>query len=311
LKFQKNGKVVRGVGGLYEVRIDENERLLVRAKGVLKQDAGKVLIGDNVTVIGDDAVPDDIVISAIAPRQNALIRPPMANLDMLFAVFAVEKPEPALETVDKLLSIAVYNKITPVVVLTKTDLSETLTDTYRQIYEKAGFRVFVTCAKKGENEGVNALKAFIEEHLSNGKTAAFAGASGVGKSTLLNAVFPGLSLATGNISARIERGKHTTRTVELFECEKGSAATGFLADTPGFSLLDFEHFDFFALDDLLDTFPDIARYRGKCRYVDCAHVGEGAAECAVAKAEADGTLSPSRLSSYRSLYKTLKNKNNY
>ncbi len=311
MKFSKNGKVIKGVGGLYEVRVDENERLLVRAKGALKQDAGKVLIGDDVTVTGDDAVLGDIVISSVAPRKNALIRPPMANLDMLFAVFAVEKPEPALETVDKLLAIANHNGIEPVVVLTKTDLSGEKTEYYREIYERAGYRVFVTSAKEREDEGVAALRAFVGETVKDGVTAAFAGASGVGKSTLMNAVFPALDLTTGNISERIGRGKHTTRTVQLFPCEPEKKNTGFLADTPGFSLLDFERFDFFGLEDLEAAFPDIARYRGQCRYADCAHVGEGAAECAVAKAVEDGALPPTRLSSYRALYTVLKNKTNY
>ena len=123
-------------------------------------------------------------------------------------------------------------------------------------------------------------------------------------------LFPELSLATAEISQKIARGKHTTRHVELFPMDEGADA-GFLADTPGFSLIDFERFDFFSLDDLLPTFRELVPYVGKCRYADCAHVGEGSADCAVARAEEEGRIAPSRLASYRSLWRTLKAKNAY
>ena len=132
----------------------------------------------------------------------------------------------------------------------------------------------------------------------------------MGKSTLVNRIFPGLQLATAEISEKIERGRHTTRHVELFEIGEGESA-GYLADTPGFSLLDFERFDFFALSDLLSTFRDFAPYLGACRYSDCAHIGEGPAECAIARAAEEGRLAPSRLASYRSIYRVLKSKNEY
>ena len=143
-----------------------------------------------------------------------------------------------------------------------------------------------------------------------GRTAAFAGASGVGKSTLMNALFDNLSLTTSEISRKIERGRHTTRHVEIFDVgEEGSI--GFLADTPGFSLVDFARFDFFALEDLLDTFPDLLPFRGECAYADCAHVGERASECAVARAALEGKIYQSRLESYREIYKILKEKKKY
>ena len=126
----------------------------------------------------------------------------------------------------------------------------------------------------------------------------------------MNALFPNLTLATAEISQKIERGRHTTRHVEIFDIDS-SADTGFLADTPGFSLIDFARFDFFSLDQLLPTFPELLPYLGKCRYADCAHVGEGKEECAVARAAAEGKIAPSRLESYRSIYKVLKEKNNY
>ena len=308
---EKHGKVVKGLGGLYEIRIEENgeiNRLACRAKGNLKRDEEKLLIGDNVTVTVDDSTPDGIVISSVDERKNSLIRPPLANLDYLFIVFAAAKPSPVIETVDKLIAIAVHNEITPVVVITKSDLQSKTAEEYADIYRLVGIPTFVTSSEAGE--GVAELKAYIKENVRDGKTSAFAGASGVGKSTLMNALFPGLTLATAEISRKIERGRHTTRHVEIFDIDS-SADTGFLADTPGFSLIDFARFDFFSLDELLPTFPDIAEFSGGCQYADCAHVGEGIDECAVAKAAAEGKIAPTRLESYRSIYRVLKNKSTY
>lgn len=308
---ERKGKVIKGLGGLYEVRINDGgeiSRLSCRAKGVLKRDEEKVLIGDDVTVTVDDSTPDGIVISAISERKNSLIRPPLANLDYLFIVFAAAKPSPVIETVDKLTAIAEHNDIIPVIIVTKSDVGESCAEEYAEIYRLAGYPTFITSSQKGE--GIKELKTYISENLKDGRTAAFAGASGVGKSTLMNALFPGLTLATAEISRKIERGRHTTRHVEIFDIED-SADTGFLADTPGFSLIDFARFDFFTLEELLPTFRDIAPYQGKCRYADCAHVGEGEDECAVAKACKDGKIAPSRLESYRSIYRVLKGKNTY
>ena len=307
----KYGKVVKGLGGLYETRIDDDgniTRLSLRAKGVLKRDEEKVLIGDNVVITMDDSTPDGVVISEVLTRKNSLIRPPLANLDYIFIVFAAIKPTPVIETVDKLIAIAVHNGIKPVVVITKSDLSTDASEEYAEIYHKVGIPTFITSSEAGA--GIAELKHFIESEIRGGKTAAFAGASGVGKSTLMNTIFPDLSLATAEISRKIERGRHTTRHVEIFDIEK-SSDTGFLADTPGFSLIDFARFDFFALDELLPTFTDMLPYVGKCRYADCAHVGEGVDECAVAKAASDGEIAPSRLESYRSIYRVLKGKENY
>ena len=308
---EKYGKVVKGLGGLYETRIVEPDgtvtRLACRAKGVLKRDEAKVL-GDNVTVTIDEDTPDGIVISEIDERKNSLIRPPLANLDYIFIVFAAVKPTPVIETVDKLISIAEHNSISPVVVITKSDLSSDASAEYADIYRSVGIPTFITSSEGGD--GVAELADYIRETLKNGKTAAFAGASGVGKSTLMNALFPTLTLATAEISRKIERGRHTTRHVEIFDIEN-SADTGFLADTPGFSLIDFARFDFFTLDELLPTFREFSDYIGKCRYADCAHVGESADECAVARAVEEGKIPATRLESYRSIWRVLKEKSTY
>lgn len=301
---ETEGKVVKGLGGLFEVRIDgggEIQRIACHAKGILKRDEEKVLIGDLVRVREDE---HGSVISEILPRKSSLIRPPMANLDYIFIVIASAKPTPATETVDKLTAIA-YNKgITPVIVITKSDLSDESAH-YAKIYKDSGFPAFVTSSTDGA--GVEELSEYIKTHVRDGKTAAFAGASGVGKSTLLNALFPSLALSTGEISRKIERGRHTTRHVEIFDVEGG----GFFADTPGFSLIDFSRFDFFTVEELLPAFPDVVRYSHDCRYADCSHVGEGADECGVARAEREGKIVSSRLCSYREIYKILKSKSRY
>lgn len=308
---EKIGKVVKGLGGLYETLVFEGgaaERYVCRAKGSLHRDEEKVYIGDTVRITIDTDTPDSVVISEITPRKNLLIRPPLSNLDYIFIAFASAKPAPVLETVDKLISIAEYNGIIPAVIITKQDLDGGAAEKYREIYALAGIDVFVTSSESAE--GISELSEYIGKVVCGGKTAAFAGASGVGKSTLMNALFPCLSLQTAEISKKIQRGRHTTRHVELFPLSQGED-TGFLADTPGFSLIDFSRFDFMPIEALVSTFRDISKYVGSCRYADCAHVGEGADECAVARAAGEGKIAISRLESYKSIYTTLKSKKKF
>ena len=308
----KHGKIVKGLGGLYDVRtVDAEGKVTIistRAKGLLKRDEEKLLVGDNVTVEIDDSTPDGIVISSVDERRNSLIRPPLSNLDYIFITFAAAKPAPVIETVDTLCAIAEHNRITPVIVITKSDLSPSTARELAAVYKLAGIPTFITSSESGE--GTSELSNYVRSEVKNGKTAAFAGASGVGKSTLMNTLFPTLALATAEISRKIERGRHTTRHVEIFDIEK-TFDTGFLADTPGFSLIDFSRFDFFTLDELLPAFRELLPYVGKCRYADCSHVGEGEDECAVASAVREGKIAPSRLESYRAIYRTLKAKNEY
>ncbi len=305
--IEKEGKVVKGLGGLYETRLfDTGERIVCRAKGVLRREYEKLLIGDNVKIAIDDT-PDATVISDILPRKNSLIRPPLANLDYLFIVFSAKKPSPVIETVDKLVAIAEYNRITPVIVISKCDLDRDASNEYADIYKGIGIDTFITSSEK--NDGTQELKEFIHKNVRNGKTSAFAGASGVGKSTLMNTLFDNLTLQTAEISRKIERGRHTTRHVEIFEI--GSADAGFLADTPGFSMVDFARFDFFSLESLEDTFREFSAFKSDCRWADCAHFGEGEEECAVLRAVKDGKIAESRLASYRSIYSVLKEKTTY
>ena len=291
------GVVVKGLGGLFEVLTAEG-RIVCRARGTLKRDEEKVLIGDRVELESPDG---EFVVTKVEPRKNALIRPPIANLDSLYCVIAAVRPAPALETLDKLLAIAENKAIRSALVITKTDDDPVSADRYAELYRRVGYPVFLVSSVSGE--GIDELRSDLSSRLASGGTAAFAGASGVGKSTLLNRLLPGVSLETGEISRRVERGRHTTRHVELFP-----QGGGFVADTPGFSMLDFARFDFFSLPELFDAFPEFSVYRGKCRYADCTHTGEGPDECAVARAVRDGSIPKSRHDSYRALFTTLKSK---
>ncbi len=322
------GRVIKGVGGLFTVRMmDEESRLHAetpmpldgktvcgRGRGSLHR-RGALLVGDIVELSYDDTSfsrtegevipsPDGtgISIDRICDRSCALIRPPMANLDVLFVTVAAAAPDPILETVDKLIAIAEHNGIESVIVITKSELNRAYAEELRALYSKAGFDAF--CVGQGIEDDIEALREYIKTRL-HGKIAAFSGASGVGKSTFLNRLFPELALETGEISRRIERGKNTTRHVELYPLS-AHADCGFLADTPGFTMLDFERFDFFDKESLPETFREFVPYIGDCRYTKCSHTVEQG--CAICEAVRRGEIAKSRHQSFRALYEVLKKK---
>lgn len=296
------GKIIKGVGGLYSVKLSDGSLLSCRAKGSFRHSNMTPLAGDNVLLRVSDTPEGGYVISEILERRNSLIRPPLANLDYIFVTMAAAHPQPVLTTVDKLICIAEHNKIEPVIVITKLDLDKNSAKELEDIYRRAGFDVFTVSSPEGE--GVSDIQAFIEENMK-GKTAAFAGASGIGKSTLMNALFPQLKLTTSDISRKIERGRHTTREVELFPISE-SADCGYIADTPGFSMLDFERFDFFDKDDLPLTMREFLPLIGQCRYTKCSHTKEGG--CAIVEAVKRGDIPRSRHESFLQIHETLKAK---
>jgi ribosome biogenesis GTPase len=330
MNYQTNGRITQGVGGLYTIHLDtandnptplDGMTITCRARGVFRHEGTTPLPGDRVTVGYDDAslktdefghiLPTEdgsgIRMEDILERRCALIRPPMANLEVLFISMAAAKPAPLLPTVDKLIAIAEHNHIEPVIIIGKSDLDPDRAAELRALYRKAGFDTFVVSCEK--NEGIDEVAAYIRENVCD-KLAAFAGASGVGKSTLMNRLFPTLSRMTGEISQKNARGRHTTREVTLFplsellpDCQ---GSTGYIADTPGFSLLDFTRFDFFEKDDLPATMRDFAPYLGLCRYSDCTHLREEG--CAVLEAVRNGDIAPSRHESFVSIYNDLKDK---
>lgn len=325
MDYMESGKILKVTGGLYTVRLHRGGTPLsgkdvgCRARGSFRHDGTKPLVGDVVSVSYDDSsfsvsaegevTPHEnaagLMIAGIEPRRNSLIRPPLANLDMMLCVTATAAPAPDIPTLDKLLCILEYNRIQPVIVIGKSELDPGKAAQLADIYTRAGYRTFVLSCRTGE--GVDEFRQAARELLT-GKTTAVAGASGVGKSTLLNTVFPALSLTTGDISARIARGKNTTRHTELFPLPEYGDET-YIADTAGFSLLDFEHFDFFSLEDLFGTFPEFAPYLGCCRYTDCTHLKEEG--CAVVNAVKAGLIPATRHTAYRELYAILKEKHKW
>jgi ribosome biogenesis GTPase len=279
-----------------------------RACGLFRHEHIKPLVGDNVEVTPEEH-NDEGSITAILPRINSLIRPSLANLDFLLAVIAAAEPEPSQLISDKLVTIAEFNKIEPIIVITKSDLAPDTANRIASEYRKCGFTVFIVSGTNGD--GTEELHSFIVSACS-GKTAAVAGVSGAGKSTLLNTLFPFLSQATGGLSSRISRGKNTTRQVELFPLSDllgNSAAGGYFADTPGFSLLDFERFNFYDRGDLPFTFREFKPFLVECRYTKCSHTKEDG--CAIIAAVSDGIIPQGRHDSYVSIYADLKNKRDW
>ena len=230
-------------------------------------------------------------ITGLAPRKNFLIRPPVANLDRLVLVVSAADPAPNLLVVDKLTAIAARRGIPAALVFTKPDLADTAN--LAAIYRGAGYPVCQVNSLTGE--GIPQVRALFQGGLS-----AFCGNSGAGKSTLLNALYPELQLATGEISRKLGRGRHTTRHVELFPTGDG----GYIADTPGFSAVEFLQFEKMPAAALEDCFPEFGPYREKCRFTGCSHRVEKG--CAVLAAVEEGKIPESRHQSYRAIYEELR-----
>lgn len=285
---QREGIVTKGVGGLYTVAFGDIS-VECRARGRFRKEETVLSVGDRVRVSPDNAITE------ILPRKNCLIRPAVANLDKLLIVTALAQPDPDRFYLDKLTVIAEYYGIEPVLIFNKSDLgdpSEILPD-----YERLPYKKFILCTRRPQTEQISLLAKELE-----GKTSAFAGASGVGKSSILNLLAEfsgaGLSAETGDISRKLRRGKHTTRHVELF-----SLCGGYLADTPGFGSFEFSYFDLKDRSRLASCFPEFSDSLDLCRFADCSHVKEK--DCAVKAAVASGRISSSRYGSYCRMYEEL------
>lgn len=279
------GTIVKGIGGFYYVSTGE-EIIECHARGKFRKNDLSPIVGDTVTLLlNEDGTGS---ISTIHERKNFLVRPDVANVDILVLVSAMRSPMPDFMLIDKLLVTAQSKGIECVICLNKTDLAQSdEIEEFASVYKKAQYKVIVASAKTGE--GVKEIQSLIK-----GKTVAFAGLSGVGKSSLLKRI-TGVDLKTGSVS-KIERGKHTTRHVELIE-----AAGGFVFDTPGFSRLETD--ELYA-SNLWQYFPEISSFHGECRFRTCNHVGEPG--CSVKQALEDGIIAPSRYENYVTLFNKLK-----
>lgn len=285
---QKNGIILKGIGGFYYVEA-AGAVYECKARGVFRKKRITPLAGDRVQItVTDDGTEN--TVDEIFERKNFLKRPPVANIDSLIIVSSTVSPRPSTLVIDKLIAIAEYKGIEPVVVFTKTDLepAEKLLD----IYKLAGISCAMVCNKTGE--GVEEVR-----NLLNGKISAFTGNSGVGKTSLLNALDPNLSLATGAISEKLGRGRHTTRQSELFK-----TCGGYIVDTPGFSALDLEKEQVIKKDELAECFREFRPYLGQCRFTTCSHTCDKG--CRIIKAVEDGEISRSRHDSYVEMYQAAK-----
>ncbi len=294
------GIILKGVGGLYGVRPDHmadraGEMILCSARGLFRHESVTPLPGDEVILRRSDAAGEDsYVIHEILPRRSSLIRPAIANLSHLFVVIPAANPKPDLLMADKLISAAEDKKIEPVIVISKRDADAKSAAEITDIYRIGGFSVFPVSCTAGE--GVAELHGYIAQEAAGSRvTAAFAGVSGAGKSTLMGALFPALQLKTGAVSRKIQRGRHTTRHAELYPVDCGGE-TCYVADTPGFSMLDFARYHAIEPEDLPYTFREFVSCIGNCRYTKCMHTKEE--ECAVLEKMAAGKIANSRHGHY-------------
>lgn len=282
-----NDRIIKALSGFYYVQTEDGI-VECRARGKFRKEGVSPLVGDFVTISrsGKSGTVEEIL-----PRKNSFIRPAVANVDLLvlLASCAIPQTEPFL--IDRVLAIAGQQGVEPLICVNKNDLEPG--EGLAGIYRRAGFRVVVTSAETGE--GIDELRAAI-----SGKLSAFTGNSGVGKSSILNALCPELKLAVGEVSEKLGRGRHTTRHIELYCLGNGT----FVADTPGFSSFDTERMDLVLKDQLQYAFSDFAPYLGKCQFQDCAHLKEPG--CAVRAALERGEIEPTRYESYKRLYEMAK-----
>ena len=274
--------ITKGIGGFYYVQTG-TEIVECKAKGIFRKRHITPVAGDEVQL---EQEAGQWVIAEILPRKNVFIRPPVANLDVLFIVASTVQPVPSTLVLDKLTAIAVDKGVQPVIVCTKGDLASA--DSLAEIYEKTPIPFIRVDYKTGA--GLDELRGWI-----GGRLCAFCGNSGVGKSTLMNALAPELAQQTGSISQKLGRGRHTTREVEIFEVLGGR-----VADTPGFASLDTLRACYIPKENLQHAFPEFEPYFGQCQFTGCAHRGEKG--CAVKQALEAGEIMPTRYDSYAAMY---------
>lgn len=284
----QSGRIIKALSGFYYVQLPDM-LLACKARGKFRKDGETApLVGDIVRVSQQGSSG---MIEEILPRSNSFIRPAVANLDMLVVLASEVIPVTEPFLIDRITAIAGNQNVPVVVCINKSDLTDK--NTLSEIYHKAGYRVITTSAVTGE--GVPELREII-----SGNTVAFTGNSGVGKSSLLNKLAPGLHIQTGDVSEKLGRGRHTTRHIELYALDDNT----YVADTPGFSSFDTDRMDLVLKENLQYAFPDFSPYLGKCQFRDCFHLKEPG--CAVRQAFTDGYIASTRYDSYVRLFERVR-----
>ncbi len=286
------GKIIKGIAGFYYVHDGHSRIYECKAKGIFRNQNKKPLVGDNVEidVLDEEAGTGNVV--RILPRTNQLIRPAVANIDRALVLFASREPQPNFSLLNRFLIMMEQQGVPCQICFNKTDLVTPEDEAaLREVFRGTGYPVFFLSTYTGE--GFEELRAALK-----GKTTVLAGPSGVGKSSFINQLVPEATMETGEISAKIQRGRHTTRHSELFHFDEDS----FIMDTPGFSSLWIE----METEDLKLYFPEFEPYWRDCRFQGCAHVNEP--DCRVKAALQAGEISPERYEAYVTLYQELKEK---
>ena len=290
------GKIIKGIAGFYYVHVAGSGVYECKAKGIFRKDGVKPLVGDDVEMEVTHEKDMEGNIMRILPRKNELVRPAVANIDQALVVFAVTKPKPHFNLLDRFLVMMETKEIPAILCFNKADIAgDAEIAGLKAVYENCGYPLIFTSAKKEEN--IDRLKELLQ-----GKTTAAAGPSGVGKSSLINRLQSGVKMETGSISRKIERGKHTTRHSELIMLGDES----YIMDTPGFSSLYAGNME---KEDLKYCFPEFAPYEGKCRFNGCGHIHEPG--CAVKQAADEGKIHRIRYEDYVIMYRELQERKRY
>ncbi len=290
------GKIVKGISGFYYVHVVESGIYECKAKGIFRQQKMKPLVGDDVEIdiISEEKKTGNV--AAIRPRKNALIRPAVANVEQALLIFAAASPNPNFNLLDRFLVMMGRQDVPVILCFNKCDLiTEEQKQEIEAIYEASGCKILFVSAKK--ELGLKELQKILE-----GKTTTVAGPSGVGKSSLINLLAPEACMETGEISKKIERGRHTTRHAELIQL-KGD---GYIMDTPGFSSLYLPEME---KEELQDCYPEFAAFEPYCRFHGCSHISEP--DCGVKEALSEGKIHPVRYENYCQLYGELKDRKKY
>ena len=293
------GLIVENISNLYKIKV-QNKTYEANARGKLKKEEIPPVVGDKVEIQILDEENKKAVIEKIEPRTTYIKRPKMSNITQLILVVSSKNPKPDLLLLDKQLAFAEYLEIKPIIVLNKTDLDKKKEfEKIKEIYQNIGYTVIETIAKEQENNlsGIQELKKYLKGNIN-----AFSGNSGVGKSTLINAIFKDTITQEGEISQRNKKGKNTTTSTKLYEIDENT----YIADTPGFSTFDISEIEYKELDKYFKEFKPLV---ANCEFVGCTHIKEE--NCGIKNALQQGKIDSSRYDRFCKIYEELKEKDKY